>query len=507
MFKGLSRRNLLQGALASAAFIASLSRLQAKASDIIRIGYDIEPASKTLYPDRLDWVAAGNMVGMCLEPLVRIAGENKKEAVIAKKIYGDDTGMVWYIEINQGIPWQGSDRHDVLTERQVIANLQHWIDDRDSKQLGAGFRAYVSNISLESIPDGFGERIRIDLKSPNFQFFYEFTSYAALIMHPDDNWIFTKESRSTGPFRMMSYIDKKEARYEPVVGYWDQGKRALYPVTFVQDTGAVDQNIDFIPQFSPERGPQLKASGNLVKQNLLADTLVFHMDCRAEILKDPATRQALRACLDGQGIVESIGGYGHVADHTHANPIHEDYPVDRPSAAVFDPEKARTLLKGKSLMLPIYYPGENIWQKTAVEAYVQQAKLAGITLVPTPKSDFSDNWDQYHGGLSAEKWNHRPLAMQLYREVYTSKADWNLSGWSNPEFDRLVEQLYATPLTNRLAISKLMARAMEILQQNGPMVQAAWLDCNKAYNPNRLTASSVEVGSMGFIYANKLKKA
>lgn len=497
---GLSRRNLLQIALASAATLATPAIIHAANTDPITIGYFIPAWSQIQSPGRLSWVAAANIVAMCLEPLARSGGENKLDYVLAEQISGDATGKIWTIHLNPNARWQNG---KPVTAGQVAANFQHWLDDKESS-LGAQLRDFVEEIQIESSN---GERVLVKLKTPNYRFLFILTSYAALIMHPDDEWTFSAQSLGTGPFSMVSYEPMKEARFRPVDSYWNPANRAKYPVTFVRDNQASDASFDFIPQLDPNRGPVLKAKGISIKQNNLGAALVFHMDCRTGDLANPLVRQALRACMDPKAMLDSIFGYGHVSDHTHASPIHLDYPADWSKKTIYDPDQARKLLEKKRLVIPLHYPADNIWQKNAVQAFQAQADKVGIQIVPTPhgQAEFEVNWNKYPG-ITSVKWNHRPLALQLYREVYYSTAKWNLSGWKNAEFDHLVDRLISTPMDNKVIVDRYTRRAMQILQEDGPMIQVIWLDCNKAYNSRRLVAASVIVGSGGLIYANKFEK-
>ena len=496
---GMTRRTLLQNGLAGATLLSTPSVLKARDRNEITIGYFISSSEKIEHPDRLDWVASANMVSTCLEPLARLGGENHLEYVLATNIWSEPSGMVWYINVRPNVYWLGGHSSERLTPQHVVANIRHWIDDELST-VGNQLRGQVEDVA--ALPNG---SVRIQLNQPNHHLLYAITSYPALIMHPGDEWHFGKDTKRTGPFKLTSFVSTQEARYEPESQYWNSKARAERPILFLQDSSSSDGSFDFLPQMDPDKKPAYLGNGIRLKQNALADALIFHMDCTDPDLKDIHVRQALRSCMNPTIMIESINGYGREADHTHVSPIHRDFDGIN-QAPSFDLERAKKLIGGRILEFPIHYQGENAWQRNAVKSFSAQAKEAGILLTPTPiaRERFDKEWADLPG-LTTIKWNHRPLGMQLYREVYHSKSNWNLSSWSNEAFDRHVEILYQTPLEQTETISRHMSAARQILRDDGPFVQAAWLDCNKAYNANRLTAKSVQVGAGGHIYANLLR--
>jgi peptide/nickel transport system substrate-binding protein len=462
------------------------------------VGYYIPEESQIRHPARMEWIAPANMVGMCLEPLVRIGGENRLEFVLAESIMGNDLGMTWTITVKQGVRWSGEES---LSAEHVAANIRNWMADPQSS-LGNQLRESVADVQVQ------GMNVVVLLKKPDFQFLYVLTNYTALIMHPDDDWVFSAQARRTGPFRLVTYEPMKRAIFAPDENHWNEATRAQFPVEFVHESGAYDQAFDVYPQTNPDQGQELIKRGLLVRQNNLADALAIHAKCREGVLAEAEVRHALRLCMSPSEMVASLGGYGQAGDHTHCSPIHADYSGGGLVSPIFDLEKSRRILAGSQIEVPLHYPAENIWQRNAVEAYARQAESAGARIMPTPipRDQFDAQWDQFPG-LTAIKWNHRPLAQQLYQLVYHSKAQWNLSGWEDEEFDRLTGSLAETPLWDLQGVAKRMNRARSILVERGPMIQAAWLDCNKAYNPNRVARDSVVVGSGGHIYANLLRAA
>ncbi len=500
----LSRRSLVKGLVGGAALSAFPQFSYSAGMDEFQIGYFVPDKWEDIqYPARLEWLAWANLVSLRLQPLVRLAGENRIEYVLAERIYENGTGDVWYVEIKSGVFWNGPAGRESFTLEQVEFNILSWMKD-DLSQIGAELRRKVKEVSLELGPSG-RPRLRIELIQPDHQFFYSFTSYAALIAHPEDKGLFTPTSRGTGPFKVDSFEEGMSLRFVPEEFYWDQSHKALSPVTFRQGQSASSSAFDFIPDISPDRWKQLAGEGMAIKQNALADALVFHMDCREGLFQEPAVRQALRFLIDPLVMIASVYGMGRAADHTHVASIHLDSPSGRQVNSMYDPDRARQLLGGRTVAFPLFYPARFAWQKNAAEAYASEAAKVGVSINPVPCGDeFGERWNTYKGGMTAIKWHHRPLAQQLFSKVYGTGAEWNLSGWSHPGFDKALSELVSAPLNT--PADQAMVTAMKLLQDEGPMVHALWFDCNKGYNPERVVASTVQVGSGGYIYAEKLRR-
>ena len=70
-------------------------------------------------------------------------------------------------------------------------------------------------------------------------------------------------------------------------------------------------------------------------------------------------------------------------------------------------------------------------------------------------------------------WAHRPLGdHELGAGVSRSGGPWNESKYSNPEFDRLLNQAEGT--LDVTARREIMARLEAILRDDGPIVQPVW---------------------------------
>jgi peptide/nickel transport system substrate-binding protein len=76
----------------------------------------------------------------------------------------------------------------------------------------------------------------------------------------------------------------------------------------------------------------------------------------------------------------------------------------------------------------------------------------------------------------------RPLAGQVYSLAYRSGVSWNETGFSNPEFDSLLDQALALPDPDNRR--ELMAQMETILQDSGVIVQPYWRSIYRHMTPD-----------------------
>jgi peptide/nickel transport system substrate-binding protein len=97
---------------------------------------------------------------------------------------------------------------------------------------------------------------------------------------------------------------------------------------------------------------------------------------------------------------------------------------------------------------------------------------AGMNVKRTvmPGNTFWNNWTGYP--FSATEWNMRPLGVQLYALAYRTGEPWNETGFSDPEFDSLLEEAYAIADADKRR--ELMAQMEKIIQDSGILVQPYW---------------------------------
>ena len=112
------------------------------------------------------------------------------------------------------------------------------------------------------------------------------------------------------------------------------------------------------------------------------------------------------------------------------------------------------------------------FNRNSSDAVAAQMRDAGLKVKRTvlPGNTFWNNWTGYP--FSATEWNMRPLGVQVYALAYRTGVPWNETGFSDPEFDALLDQAYAIADADKRR--ELMGKMEKILQDSGILVQPYW---------------------------------
>jgi peptide/nickel transport system substrate-binding protein len=219
-----------------------------------------------------------------------------------------------------------------------------------------------------------------------------------------------------------------------------------------------------------KRLPHVQPYGVLTSQTGVARMRVDH-----KILGDKRVRQAMRLAIDRQKIITtSLLGAGIPAEDHHVAPVHPEY------AAL--PKYGRDIVKAKKLLAEAGYPNgfeidmvtrpDPIWELNTVQALAEQFKDIGVkvNIKPLPSAQYWEVWTKVPFSLTG--WGHRPLGIMTLALAYRSNAAWNESGYSNPEFDALLDQ--ADGILDPKKRSIVMAKIEALMQDDGPLVQPFW---------------------------------
>jgi peptide/nickel transport system substrate-binding protein len=209
-----------------------------------------------------------------------------------------------------------------------------------------------------------------------------------------------------------------------------------------------------------------------------AATIVIRPNQLAEVdgkrpYADARVRQAITMAVDNAVLLElGYAGRGIPAENHHVGPMHPEY-AELPARKV-DGAAAKALMDEAGMadfeheLISI----DDAWRKDTTDAVAAQLRDAGIKVKRTilPGSTFWNDWAKYP--FSSTNWNHRPLGVQIWALAYRTGEAWNEFGYSNPEFDALLERALAT--ADIEARRTLMAEGQAMIQNDGVTIQPYW---------------------------------
>jgi peptide/nickel transport system substrate-binding protein len=87
-----------------------------------------------------------------------------------------------------------------------------------------------------------------------------------------------------------------------------------------------------------------------------------------------------------------------------------------------------------------------------------------------PGASYWDVWDKTPFGFTS--WTHRPLGVMVLNLGYRSGVPWNESAYSNPEFDKALDEASAILDANERRTA--MEKVEKILQNDAVIAQPLW---------------------------------
>lgn len=190
---------------------------------------------------------------------------------------------------------------------------------------------------------------------------------------------FGRHPVGTGPYKMKSLRSGESIVLDANDDYYG-GKPTARSVTFrmvpevaARISGLVSGEFDIIANLPPDQLSTLESYPDIdVRSVVLSNTHMLVFNVNAGPLKDKRIRQALSLAVDRKALNDALWGGKAVVPNGHQFPEFGDmYDPSRPGQ-VFDPEKARALVKEAG------YKGEPITLHTQANYYVNALAAAQI---------------------------------------------------------------------------------------------------------------------------------
>ena len=445
-------------------------------------------------PRSYDWSELGNQTRGFLEYLVEYEGDGSFRGMLLDNWEVNADATRYTLNLRKGVVWQSG---DAFTAADVARNITRWCDsDFPGNSMASRFVGLIDDATGKVRSDAVqivdDHTIVLTLSAPDVTLIANMSDYPAAIVHAN----YTDEDPfeagiGTGPFRPVTLAVGAKCVLErhPDHDWWGSavyGGPYLDQVEFV-DYGTDPSNwvaasesgdVDLLYETVGDFVDVMDAQGWVKSGADTAATCVIRANQLAEVegqtpYADVRVRQALAMAVENEICLElGYSGRGTVAANHHVCPIHPSYADTGP--AIYDPVAAKTLMDEAGLsdfeheLITI----DDEWQRNTGDAVAAQLRDAGFAVKRTirPGSSFWQNWRNYPFSLT--QWNHRPLAVQVLALAYRSGAAWNESGFSNADFDALLDRAMAESDAAKRRVT--MEKIQNILRDEGVIIQPYW---------------------------------
>ncbi|MGH2856811.1 MAG: ABC transporter substrate-binding protein [Solirubrobacteraceae bacterium] len=284
----------------------------------------------------------------------------------------------WVVTVRSGIEFHNG---KTVTADDVIFSLQRILDPKAPK-VGAASIGYIDAKGLKKLSNS---QVRIPLKIANATFPDDIGQYFNAIVPVGFD---PAKPVGTGAFMFESFTPGQQSVFKKFPNYWQTGKPYVDTLTiidFTDDTARVNallggqvQAIDNLPT-----GQISQVQSNSALKVLISHTgewQPFTMRVDQAPFNDVRVRQAMRLIVDRPQMVEQVlSGQGRIANDMYA-PFDPAYPTSLPQRHQ-DLEQAKSLLKaagheGLTVTLTTAPVFQGIVQ--AAEVFAQQATGAGV---------------------------------------------------------------------------------------------------------------------------------
>lgn len=493
------RTATLLGASAASAYRAIGSApAQAQAAAQPRRGGSLRLSARVreiAHPHRLGNVPASNLARQTVEYLTNTGPDNVTRPMLLESWQPSPDLRSWTLKLRRDVSWRSGRK---LTADDVVWNLKSMLDPRvGSSMLGlmkgymitdvpgeerdaAGKPRMVSRLwdagAIEKVDDF---TVRLNLKAPQLAVPEHLFHYPACIIDPEENGRFGVGMNGTGAFELVEYEVTRRAVLRANRRYWGSGP-FVDEVVFVdlgdepgpEIAAMASQQIHSIVAAGPAALPALRRLPNLDFYVVKTGATVHARMYPVPPFDDIRVVRAMRYAVDNDRVAEvTFGEIGSRAEHHHVAPVHPDYAPMPPFRR--DLARARALLAEagypNGLDIPMPMTVSNNWTKDVAQVLVSQWAEAGIRarLEVLPSPEWNRVWNT--AKFACGDWSHRPLGVMCLALAYRTGVPWNESGFSNAEFDRVLDLAEATVDVEERR--KHMLRLQTILQQDGPLVQ------------------------------------
>ena len=505
---------------------------------VFNLGEDPETMDPTLNNSS----GAGTMILNAFEGLMVLDENDQPTEGAAESYEVSDDGLVYTFKLRQDGKW--SDGEPVVADNFKYSWLRAL--DKATAAEYAYQLFYIKNAEKfyngEVSADEVGIKViddytlEVTLETPTSYFLQlcAFTTYVPLrediVSANPEGWATNPETYvSNGPFKLVQWDMKDQLVFEKNENYWDKDSVKLDTLTFklvTDETTAYSElkagNFDMVNSV-PTNEIEPGIAEGLVHVNPKLGNYYFVINVGKqdtmnadvkEVLSNKLVRQALNLAIDRQEIIDNVGKAEQVPAYSFVpQGITDENGNEFASKEYYDPSdmegniaKAKELLKeagyenGEGIpTIELMYNSEG-QHKDICQIIQQNWAEIGVNVELT-----NQEWKVFlntrqEGGyeIARHGWSGDYVDPMTFLDLWVTGGGNNDAGYSNPEYDKLVNEAKTEgDLEKRWEIMK---KAEDMVMNDMPIIPLYYYTIVKGAKPE---VKGVRVSSLGHVFFDK----
>ncbi len=473
---------------------------------ILLYGNGTEP--KTLDPQRATGVPENKIISALIEGLITYhpTDDNLPEPGMAESWESNEDASVWTFHIREDALWSNGDpvtAHDfVYTYMRMLAPgfpgeySQMLYILKNAQDYKEGKIEDFAEVGVRAIDD---KTLRTELVGPTPYFLNMLKHYSWFPVHPATieahggifdmtaAWTLPENYVGNGPFVLTEWRPNQYVRVTKSPTYWDRDTMKLNEIYFYPVEDANTEHRMFWSGLLHITGtvptndvPHLKENyPDLLHIDDYLGTYFYRFNVTEPPLDNPLVRKALNLSIDRQAIVDKVTLGDQKPTYAYVPAGFNEYPA--PHKLEYNPEKARELLaeagyhdgEGFPELYLLFNTSEghrkiaqavvNMWNKNLNINMQLENKEWKVYLDAQTHLDYD---------ISRSAWIGDYMDPITFLEMFTTGNGNNDTGWSSPEYDRLLDAAFKAG--SEKEHFDLLLKAEDILLEELPIAPVYW---------------------------------
>ena len=424
---------------------AGMSTMAQMSENVLRSAHDAEWTG--LDPHVASTVSSFHVIANVIESLTTNDDSMELTPLLATDWSQSEDELTWTFTLREGVHFTNGEE---MTSEHVVFSMNRILDPITGS--GRGPSVGGPGADWQALDT---YTVSVTTPNPNAILPTLLASRGTAIVHPDsvdENGVIVVPI-GTGPFTIEDLDGTISMSLVKNENYWQEGLPLLdgVEITVVQEGAAREAallggEVDFITSVQRQSVQALQDDPNIVVQ--VSPALAYKyigLNVTREPLNDVRVRQAIAYAINRDDLC-TAGDFGlcsplHGGPIDTASPWHFDY-----APYTQDVDKARALLAeaGYADGFEMELMPTSTYQDTVRQAQVLQAQLAAIGITTTINAPEWAEWLELEGNFRYDgyicSWNGLIDVEQYFYLQHRTDEVFNFTGYSDPNFDALVDQ-------------------------------------------------------------------